>query len=207
MGKRKDMIHPRFLGECVIDSSGRSVRPRTAVVVLTRCVSVSRSHPAQVKAPPVCTVFTSGSTKSTRSTRGSTTASPRSPSPSRWRCPVPPRSCDSRSNLEDRPWVPRGEAFTRLTSGEPLAASSLLNFPSASVPTFTVHPGVACPPSPLLIIHDTDADDDEDDDDEPSVPLEQYRAWLGEALSLDLLSRSLRFLRIRINPFSQTLRH
>lgn len=64
-----------------------------------------------------------------------------------------------------------------------------------SVPTFTVHPGVACPPSPLMII-DNDADDDEDDDggedndeeeeeeedddDEPSVPLEQYRAWLGK---------------------------
>lgn len=56
---------------------------------------------------------------------------------------------------------------------------------SFSVPTFTVHPGVACPPSPLMII-DNDVDDDEDDedddedDDEPSVPLEQYRAWLGK---------------------------
>uniref|UniRef100_H3CC59 INO80 complex subunit B n=1 Tax=Tetraodon nigroviridis TaxID=99883 RepID=H3CC59_TETNG len=39
-----------------------------------------------------------------------------------------------------------------------------------SVPTFTVHPGVACPPSPLLIIHN---------DIDPSVPLEQYRAWLA----------------------------
>ncbi|XP_030194724.1 INO80 complex subunit B isoform X2 [Gadus morhua] len=56
-----------------------------------------------------------------------------------------------------------------------------------SVPTFTVHPGVACPPSPLMIVNkhndyddDDDDDDDEDDDDEePSVPLEQYRAWLG----------------------------
>ncbi|KAM8900132.1 INO80 complex subunit B isoform 2-T6 [Spinachia spinachia] len=60
-----------------------------------------------------------------------------------------------------------------------------------SVPTFTVHPGVACPPSPLMIINnndddnnddddddDEDGDDDDDDDDEPSVPLEQYRAWL-----------------------------
>lgn len=27
---------------------------------------------------------------------------------------------------------------------------------------------------------DDDDDEDEDDDDEPSVPLEQYRAWLGE---------------------------
>ncbi|CAL8242031.1 unnamed protein product [Merluccius merluccius] len=55
-----------------------------------------------------------------------------------------------------------------------------------SVPTFTVHPGVACPPSPLMIISknnnddDDDDDDDEDDDEEPSVPLEQYRAWLDE---------------------------
>lgn len=36
----------------------------------------------------------------------------------------------------------------------------------------------------MLIIHnDIDADDDDDndeDDDEPSVPLEQYRAWLGK---------------------------
>uniref|UniRef100_A0A1A7Y1I7 INO80 complex subunit B n=1 Tax=Iconisemion striatum TaxID=60296 RepID=A0A1A7Y1I7_9TELE len=57
-----------------------------------------------------------------------------------------------------------------------------------SVPTFTVHPGVACPPSPLMIIDndvDDDADDDEDDDDdEPSVPLEQYRAWLDEDSNL-----------------------
>lgn len=56
-----------------------------------------------------------------------------------------------------------------------------------SVPTFTVHPGVARPPSPLMIIHNTvdddddnDEDEDDDDDDEPSVPLEQYRAWLGK---------------------------
>lgn len=61
-------------------------------------------------------------------------------------------------------------------------------FVCTSVPTFTVHPGVACPPSPLMIIHndgdDDDGDDDDDDDDEeeeePSVPLEQYRAWLGK---------------------------
>lgn len=50
----------------------------------------------------------------------------------------------------------------------------------SSVPTFTVHPGVARPPSPLMIIDNNVDDDDEDDDDEPSVPLEQYRAWLGE---------------------------
>ncbi|XP_051924948.1 INO80 complex subunit B [Hippocampus zosterae] len=46
-----------------------------------------------------------------------------------------------------------------------------------SVPTFTVHPGVACPPSPLMIVED---EDDAEEDDEPSVPLEQYRAWLDE---------------------------
>ena len=65
-----------------------------------------------------------------------------------------------------------------------------------SVPTFTVHPGVACPPSPLMIVNkhndyddDDDDDDDEDDDDEePSVPLEQYRAWLGESACDGLLS-------------------
>lgn len=54
----------------------------------------------------------------------------------------------------------------------------------SSVPTFTVHPGVARPPSPLMIIdNDNDSDDDdedEEDEDEPSVPLEQYRAWLGK---------------------------
>lgn len=53
-----------------------------------------------------------------------------------------------------------------------------------NVPTFTVHPGVARPPSPLMIIdNDNDSDDDdedEEDEDEPSVPLEQYRAWLDE---------------------------
>lgn len=60
-----------------------------------------------------------------------------------------------------------------------------------SVPTFTVHPGVACPPSPLMIINNVDDDDDDDDDeddddddDEPSVPLEQYRAWLDEDSNL-----------------------
>ncbi|XP_061566819.1 INO80 complex subunit B [Cololabis saira] len=59
-----------------------------------------------------------------------------------------------------------------------------------SVPTFTVHPGVARPPSPLMIIDkdvdndDDDDEDDDDDDDEPSVPLEQYRAWLDEDSNL-----------------------
>ncbi|XP_067380312.1 INO80 complex subunit B isoform X2 [Channa argus] len=55
--------------------------------------------------------------------------------------------------------------------------------------TKSVHPGVARPPSPLMIIHndvddDDDDDDEEDDDDEPSVPLEQYRAWLDEDSNL-----------------------
>lgn len=49
----------------------------------------------------------------------------------------------------------------------------------SSVPTFTVHPGVARPPSPLMILDNDVDDEDDDDDDEPSVPLEQYRAWLG----------------------------
>ncbi|XP_028973247.1 INO80 complex subunit B isoform X1 [Esox lucius] len=51
-----------------------------------------------------------------------------------------------------------------------------------SVPTFTLVPGVARSPSPLMIVDD-DEDSDDDDDDEPSegVPLEQYRAWLGES--------------------------
>ena len=59
----------------------------------------------------------------------------------------------------------------------------------SSVPTFTVHPGVACPPTPLMIIDnnvdddDEDDEDDDDDDEEPSVPLEQYRAWLGTSQS------------------------
>lgn len=54
-----------------------------------------------------------------------------------------------------------------------------------------MHPGVACPPSPLMIIDNDGDDDDEDDDDEeeeedePSVPLEQYRAWLGK-LEVDI---------------------
>uniref|UniRef100_A0A8D3AT46 INO80 complex subunit B n=1 Tax=Scophthalmus maximus TaxID=52904 RepID=A0A8D3AT46_SCOMX len=57
----------------------------------------------------------------------------------------------------------------------PASPSSTLG--TKSVPTFTVHPGVACPPSPLMIINN-------DDDEEPSVPLEQYRAWLDEDSNL-----------------------
>lgn len=43
----------------------------------------------------------------------------------------------------------------------------------SSVPTFTVIPEVPRSPSPLMVV---------DDEDEPmeGVPIEQYRAWLGE---------------------------
>ncbi|XP_038852046.1 INO80 complex subunit B-like isoform X1 [Salvelinus namaycush] len=52
-----------------------------------------------------------------------------------------------------------------------------------SVPTFTVVPGVAHSQCPLMIVDD----DSDDDDDKPSegVPLEQYRAWLGECKDED----------------------
>ncbi|XP_014062554.2 INO80 complex subunit B isoform X1 [Salmo salar] len=52
-----------------------------------------------------------------------------------------------------------------------------------SVPTFTVVPGVARSQCPLMI----EDDDDDSDDDKPSegVPLEQYRAWLGECKDED----------------------
>ncbi|XP_070977574.1 INO80 complex subunit B-like isoform X1 [Oncorhynchus clarkii lewisi] len=52
-----------------------------------------------------------------------------------------------------------------------------------SVPTFTVVPGVAHSQCPLMIVDD----DDDSDDDKPSegVPLEQYRAWLGECKDED----------------------
>lgn len=52
-----------------------------------------------------------------------------------------------------------------------------------SVPTFTVVPEALRSMSPLVVDSDDDDDSDEDDDDEePSegVPIEQYRAWLGE---------------------------
>ncbi|XP_053716612.1 INO80 complex subunit B isoform X1 [Synchiropus splendidus] len=83
---------------------------------------------------------------------------------------------------EPEPVVPRPPPQLRLKiklGGQTLGTKS--------VPTFTVHPGVACPPSPLMIINnkneedsDDDDEDEEDDDDVPSVPLEQYRAWLDE---------------------------
>lgn len=56
--------------------------------------------------------------------------------------------------------------------------------------------------SPLIVDSDDDEDsddeddeDDDDDDDEPSegVPIEQYRAWLGESLGFLILSETLFF--------------
>lgn len=69
-----------------------------------------------------------------------------------------------------------------------------------SVPTFTVVPEAVRSMSPLIVDSDDDDDsDDEDDDeddedeDEPSegVPIEQYRAWLGESLAFIKLSETL----------------
>lgn len=53
------------------------------------------------------------------------------------------------------------------------------------MPTFTVIPDSLRSVSPLNVESDDDGDDDDDDDsddDVPSegVPIEQYRAWLGE---------------------------
>lgn len=44
-----------------------------------------------------------------------------------------------------------------------------------SVPTFTVVPEAERSPSPLMVVDDVD-------EEEPTegVPIEQYRAWLGE---------------------------
>lgn len=125
MGKRKDMIHPRFLNEG--SSSLHSVHKH------------KHKHKKQKKHKKKHHSF------------------PEVPAP----VPIPP---------------PRPPPQLRLKiklGGQTLGTKS--------VPTFTVHPGVARPPSPLMIIDNDDSDDDEDDDDEePSVPLEQYRAWLDE---------------------------
>lgn len=53
-----------------------------------------------------------------------------------------------------------------------------------SVPTFTVIPDSLRVVSPLNVDSDDDEDDEDSDDDVPSegVPIEQYRAWLGEWL-------------------------
>uniref|UniRef100_A0A3Q3JRK7 INO80 complex subunit B-like conserved region domain-containing protein n=1 Tax=Monopterus albus TaxID=43700 RepID=A0A3Q3JRK7_MONAL len=129
MGKRKDMIHPRFLGS----SSMHSIHKRKH----KKHKKHKRKHHSFAEVPePVV--------------------------------------------------VPRPHPQLRLKiklGGQTLGTKS--------VPTFTVHPGVACPPSPLMIIdnnvddeEDEDEDEEEDDDDEPSVPLEQYRAWLDEDSNL-----------------------
>ncbi|KAM6894879.1 INO80 complex subunit B isoform 2-T3 [Lycodopsis pacificus] len=124
MGKRKDMIHPRFLGEG--GSSLHSVHKRKH----KKHKKHKRKHHSFPELPEPVVV------------------------------PRPPPQLRLKIKL----------------GGQTLGTKS--------VPTFTVHPGVACPPSPLMIINNVDDDDDDDDDeddeddDEPSVPLEQYRAWL-----------------------------
>lgn len=127
MGKRKDMIHPRFLSEG--SSSLHTVHKH------------KHKHKKQKKHKKKHHSF------------------PEVPVPVP--IPIPP---------------PRPPPQLRLKiklGGQTLGTKS--------VPTFTVHPGVACPPSPLMIIDNNDSDDDEDEEDEePSVPLEQYRAWLDE---------------------------
>ncbi|XP_035004563.1 INO80 complex subunit B [Hippoglossus stenolepis] len=134
MGKRKDMIHPRFLGEG--SSSLHSVH------------SVhKRKHKKHKKHKRKHHSF------------------PEAPEPEPVVVPRPPPQLRLKIKL----------------GGQTLGTKS--------VPTFTVHPGVARPPSPLMIIDnnvdDSDDDDDDDDDDEPpSVPLEQYRAWLDEDSNL-----------------------
>nr|XP_040035592.1 INO80 complex subunit B isoform X2 [Gasterosteus aculeatus aculeatus] len=133
MGKRKDMIHPRFLGEgCSSVHSVHSVHKRKH----KKHKKHKRKHHSFTEAPEPVAV------------------------------PRPPPQLRLKIKL----------------GGQTLGTKS--------VPTFTVHPGVACPPTPLMIINNNDDndddddddedgdDDDDDDDDEPSVPLEQYRAWL-----------------------------
>ncbi|KAM4564136.1 INO80 complex subunit B isoform 2-T2 [Fundulus diaphanus] len=127
MGKRKDMIHPRFLGES--SSSLHSIHKRKH----KKHKKHKKKHHSFAEAPE--------------------------PEPVPVPIPVP---------------IPRPPSQLRLKiklGGQTLGTKS--------VPTFTVHPGVARPPSPLMILdNDVDDDDEDDDDDEPSVPLEQYRAWL-----------------------------
>ncbi|XP_049923216.1 INO80 complex subunit B [Epinephelus moara] len=132
MGKRKDMIHPRFLGEG--GSSLHSVHKRKH----KKHKKHKRKHHSFAEAPEPEPIVV----------------------------PRPPPQLRLKIKL----------------GGQTLGTKS--------VPTFTVHPGVACPPSPLMIINNVDDDDDDDDeddddeDDEPSVPLEQYRAWLDEDSNL-----------------------
>ncbi|KAJ0006522.1 hypothetical protein NQD34_013795 [Periophthalmus magnuspinnatus] len=122
MGKRKDMIHPRFLS----NSSLHSVHKH------------KHKHKKQKKHKKKHHSF------------------PEVPEP----VPVPPPRPPSQLRLKIK------------LGGQTLGTKS--------VPTFTVHPGVARPPSPLMIIDNDSDDDDEEDEEEPSVPLEQYRAWLDE---------------------------
>lgn len=127
MGKRKDMIHPRFLNE-----GGSSLH------------SVHKHKHKQ---------------KKQKKHKKKHHSFPEVPAP----VPIPP----------PRPPPPPQLRLKIKLGGQTLGTKS--------VPTFTVHPGVARPPSPLMIIDNDDSDDDEDDEDEePSVPLEQYRAWLDE---------------------------
>lgn len=132
MGKRKDMIHPRYIGEG--GSSLHSVHKRKH----KKHKKHKKKHHSFAKAPEPEPVL----------------------------IPRPPPQLRLKIKL----------------GGQTLGTKN--------VPTFTVHPGVACPPSPLMIINnnvDDDDDDDEDnddDDEEPSVPLEQYRAWLDEDSNL-----------------------
>ncbi|XP_072232613.1 INO80 complex subunit B [Leuresthes tenuis] len=130
MGKRKDMIHPRFLGEG--GSSLHNVHKRKH----KKHKKHKKKHHSFAEAPE----------------------------PERLPVPRPPPQLRLKIKL----------------GGQTLGTKS--------VPTFTVHPGVACPPTPLMIIDnnvdDDDEDDEDDDDEEPSVPLEQYRAWLDEDSNL-----------------------
>lgn len=127
MGKRKDMIHPRFLSEG--SSSLHSVHKH------------KHKHKKQKKHKKKHHSF------------------PEAPAP----IPIPP----------PRPPPPPQLRLKIKLGGQTLGTKS--------VPTFTVHPGVARPPSPLMIIDNDDSDDDDnEEDEEPSVPLEQYRAWLDE---------------------------
>ncbi|KAK7909915.1 hypothetical protein WMY93_014599 [Mugilogobius chulae] len=124
MGKRKDMIHPRFLNEG--SSSLHSVHKH------------KHKHKKQKKH------------------KKKHHSLPEVPEP----VPIPPPRPPSQLRLKIK------------LGGQTLGTKS--------VPTFTVHPGVARPPSPLMIIDNDSDDDEEDDEEEPSVPLEQYRAWLDE---------------------------
>ncbi|KAJ4949308.1 hypothetical protein JOQ06_020824 [Pogonophryne albipinna] len=132
MGKRKDMIHPRFLGEG--GSSLHSVHKRKH----KKHKKHKRKHHSFPEAP-------------------------------------------------EPPPVPRPPPQLRLKiklGGQTLGTKS--------VPTFTVHPGVACPPSPLMIINNYRAWLDEDsnlatspmpdiDSDSMMVPVDEEERWL-EAL-------------------------